>query len=493
MRSLACKRLEVFLLVIFSLTIIASNIWAQPFNCYSIIVGKKASADGSVIFAHNEDDYGEQLVQVFRVPERNHAPGEAATLKEGGKLPLPEKTYSYIWFQMPQMDFSDSYINANGVVIASDACRSREDNPEITDGGIGYWLRRAMAEGSRTAREAVLIGARLVEKYGYTGSGRTYVTADANEGWMLAVVNGKHWVAQRIPDDHVAVIPNYYTIGFVDLEDTTNFLACDDLVDYAIQRGWYDPDLDGEFNFAEVYSNPGTLKHPGNIHRMWRGLCLTSGKDFKIDDKFPFSVKPERKLSKEDIMRVLRDHYEGTELDKTDNYKLGSPYNLNRSTICAFHTQYGMVVQLRSWLPKELGVVAWWAPRRPDSEAFLPIYLGTTNFPEAFSYADWNFSLEHHYNPPQEFYNAKEGKAFWSFRALSDWVDEDYGARIESVKKKWHKFETELFEKQEKFEKQVLKLYNKDKEKAIEKLTEYTNSALMKAWQKAEELIPKSE
>ena len=487
------RKIFYLALISFLLLVSASVSLSQSFDCYAIVVGKDASADGSVLFAHNEDDGGEQLVQLFRVPERTHASGATVQLKNGGTLPLPSKTCSYIWFHMPKMDFSDSYFNAHGVVIASDACSSREDKPEITDGGISYWLRRAMAERARTAREAVHIGARLVEKYGYASSGRTYIIADANEGWLFAVVKGKHWVAQRVPDDHVAVIPNYYTIGKVDLSDTTNFLACDDLIDYAIQRGWYNPDTDGEFNFAKVYSNPGNLKAAGNVHRMWRGVCLVSGKNFNIEDEFPFSIKPEKKLSKEDIMRVLRDHYEGAQLDKSEHYKLGSPYKLNRFTICAPSTQYGFIAQLRNWLPKEIGNVLWWAPRRPDSEPFLPIYLGTLKFPEGFSYESWEFSLKNHWNPPEEFYENRKGKAFWTFRALSDWIDEDYGNRIAIVQKQAKKFENSLFTNQMAFENKILAIYDKNKQKALEQLTEYSNDQLIKAWKQAESLISKEE
>ncbi len=483
-------RRTFFLSIVILLAIIIISGFSQPFNCYSIIVGKDASVDGSVIFAHNEDDYGEQLVQLFRVPRQKNPPGKTITMKNGGELPRPAETNSYLWFQMPTMDVSDSYFNEYGVVIASDACSSREDEPELTDGGIIYWLRRAMAEQARTAREAVHIAARLVEKYGYASSGRTYVIADANEGWMFAAVNGKHWVAQRVPDDHVAIIPNYYTIGEVDLSDTTNFLGSKDLIDYAIARGWYDPERDGKFNFTKVYSNQRNLVNPGNVNRMWRGVCLASGYNFKLVDEFPFSLKPKKKLSIQDVMKILRDHYEGTELDKTDGYKLGSPYKLNRSTICARHTQYGIVVQLRNWLPKEIGNVLWWAPRRPDCQAFLPIYLGTMNFPEGFAYEDWQFSLQRHYDPPNSFYDNKSENAFWAFRALADWIDEDYGIRIKPVREEWEKFENKLFKKQNEFEKNVLKIYEKDKDKALEKLTKYTNSHLIDAWEKAKSLLP---
>ncbi len=148
------------------------------------------------MFAHNEDDWGDRIVNFYKVPAMQHKAGETITLKNEGELKQVSKTYSYLWLEMPEMEFSDSYMNEWGVTIGSDACMSREKKAKLTDGGIGYWLRRAMAERATSAREAVKIGGALVEQYGYSSSGRTYCIADAHEAWMLAVVNGKHWVAQ---------------------------------------------------------------------------------------------------------------------------------------------------------------------------------------------------------------------------------------------------------------------------------------------------------
>jgi len=465
----------------------------QGLDCFSILVGKNASVDGAVLFAHNEDDGGLQIVNLYRVPRQTNDAGKAITMKNGGELPRPEETNAYFWFQMPKMNFGDGYFNEFGVVIASDACPSREDKPELTDGGIIYWLRRAMAEQAHSAREAVHIAGNLVEKYGYASSGRTYVIADAKEGWMFSAVHGKHWVAKRVPDDEVAVLPNYYTIGEVDLSDTTNYLGSADLIDYAIQRGWYDPQRDGKFHFAKVYSNPGSLKHPGNIHRMWRGVCLVSGLPFNLNDDFSFSVKPKKKLAPQDLMRVLRDHYEGTELDNTDHYKLGNPYLLNRSTICANSTQYSFVAQLRDWMPKELGCVLWMALRRPDSHGFVPLYLGTQKIPDGFSYDDWETSLEKHFSPPDYYYEKRDDHGFWAHWKLADWVDQDYQNRIYAVQKIWGDFEKSEFEMQPGFEKKMEMIFKKDRADALRLITDYSDGWLLKSWEKCVSLVPKEE
>ena len=99
----------------------------QTFDCFSILAGKNATADGSVLFAHNEDDWGDRIVNWYQVPGSKHQPGEMITLKNGGQLDQAAITYSYLWLEMPEMEFSDSYMNEWGVTIGSDACQSREE------------------------------------------------------------------------------------------------------------------------------------------------------------------------------------------------------------------------------------------------------------------------------------------------------------------------------------------------------------------------------
>ncbi|MBE0664247.1 MAG: C69 family dipeptidase, partial [Candidatus Aminicenantes bacterium] len=128
--------------------------------------------------------------------------------------------------------------------MTSNACLSREDKPELFSGGIGFNLRRLVAERAHTAREGVRIAGELISQHGYNSSGRTYIIADAREGWLLHAVNGRHWVAKRVPDNEVAVIANRYTITAVDLKDRENFQGAADIIEYAVVRGWFNPQKD---------------------------------------------------------------------------------------------------------------------------------------------------------------------------------------------------------------------------------------------------------
>ena len=379
------RSILIFVSLLLSLTIIGQTT-ENYFNCYTVVAGKMATVDGSVMVAHNEDDGGDQLLNWYIVPPLDHLESDEITTLENTTISQVKETNGYLWLELPGMRFSDSYLNDQGVVIVSDQCISREDNPELTNGGIGYWLRRLVAERAMSARNGVEIAGELIEKYGYHSSGRTYTIADANEAWVFAAVNGKHWVAQRVKDNEVMVIPNYYTIEEIDLSDKENFLACPDLIEYAIEKGWY---KDGEvFNFREVYGKANNLTHPHNINRKWAGMRHFSDKDWQLNESFPFSFVPSQKVTLEKMFTILEDHYDGCNLTDHTVEEGGNPHNSDARTICCESTQYGFVAQLRAEMPKEIGNVLWIAPFRPCTQPYIPWYLGMTEILKVLPYTN---------------------------------------------------------------------------------------------------------
>lgn len=303
-------------------------------NCFGIIAGKNATADGSVMMAHNEDDGGEQMLNIYNVP------ASADNVK-------------YLWFEFPGMEIADSFMNEFGVCVASDGCPSKEDRKDFTDGGILYGIRVAVAKKAHSAREAVKIIGELVEKYGYRGSGRSYVIADPNEGWICSVVQGRHWVAQRVPDDMVMTIPNYYVIGKVDLSDTENFAGSPDIVDYAISRGWYNPQKDGEFSFRLAYATEKSLKSDHNKGRHTNMQNHLFGNAVLGNDVM-FARKALKPVTIETLMEAL-----------------SLPDVCNKTTILS------SVFHLRSWLPVEFGCTVWNAMGHPNVELFEPWNFST--------------------------------------------------------------------------------------------------------------------
>ena len=250
--------------------------------CFGIIAGRNATTDGYVYLGHNEDQSGEQMLNIYNVPAN-------------------DSRCAYLWFEFPGQKAGDSFVNQYGVGIASDQCLSREDSAE---GSLVYEIRTTAIQKARSAREAVHIIGSLVETYGYGDSGRSYLIADQKEGWVCAVVKGRHWVAQRVPDDHIATIPNYYTIGRINLKDTLNFLGSKDIKKYARKRGWYRPLRDGAFNFRLAYADPSTLRDVHNLRRHRIAQELFFGNAI-LGDKTEFSRRPIRKFHRRDLSRLL--------------------------------------------------------------------------------------------------------------------------------------------------------------------------------------------
>jgi dipeptidase len=450
------------------------------FNCFTILAGKDATSDGSVMLAHNEDDYGDQIVNWYKVPAMTHQKGEIISMKNGGVLPQAEKTWGYLWLEIPGMEFSDSYMNEWGVTIGSDQCISKEKNPEFTDGAVGYELREAMASRAKTARQAVKIGGALIEKFGYASSGRTYCIADAKEAWMMSVVNGKHWVAQRIPDDEVAIIPNYYTITKVNLIDTMNYYGSSDLVSYALKNHWYDPDKEGEFNFRKAYGDPENLSNMGNLVRHWSAINLIAEQKYTVDGGFPFSFKPKQKVTLNLLFAILRNHNEGSEYDESKGYTLSSPHGHVRA-ICSPATQYGFVAQLRSDLPKEVAFVLWLAPFRPCVQPFIPWYFGIKEIPKGFTVGDYQEARKNQFIEIGDYNKYAPGHKFLEFVNFAKKIDENYGQEIEGTHKKIRGIEDELLLNQEQFENQLKPLFSSDRKQAEKILTQYVDDQIRKS------------
>jgi len=459
------------LILLFNFQFIFSQEVDSEYNCFSILVGKDATRDGSVLLAHNEDDSGVNLVNWYKVPRLNHNNGQSISLINGGQLPHVDETYSFLWLEMPGQTFSDSYMNEWGVTIASNACWSKEDKAELVNGGIGYYLRRIMVERTKSAQEAVKIAGAIVDSIGYAGSGRTYCIADPNEAWMMSIVKGKHWVAQRIPDEHVAIIPNYYTIQNVDLPDTLNFLGSTDIIDYAIERGWYDPESEKEFNFRMAYGKPISINSIRNMAREWGALNILSPIQYEISENFPFSFKPKDKVNIQNLMSVLQNHYENTELE---NKEISSPHDYDIIPICRKDTQYGMVAQLRNWLPNEIGSVMWLAPHRPCTQVFVPWYNGITDIPTGFAMGDYNSALKNHFNKYNDIKDETSSHQFWDYVNFADNIDDSYYESIPSVTAKKDDIQKQIFNRFSEFDKKVEKQYYKNPESLSDSINTLT-------------------
>jgi len=409
--------------------------------CYALVVGKDASTDGAVLVGHIEQNAASRYTVFRSVPRAEHGPDETVTLQRGGTVPEVAQTWAYLWSHIPDQEFSDGYMNEWGVAVVSDACPSRYGGTELTDGEIGLWLRRLVAQRARTAREGVEIAGSLVEEYGYAGEGRTYVVADPNEAWAFAAVHGKHWVAQRVPDDGVLVLPNIYVIQDVDLADTERFLGSPDLVTFAVEQGWYDPNGGEPFNFRKAYGDPEV-----SDSRQRDGQRMITGHDDPLipDEDLPFSVTPSGPLSVRDVIEHVRSFD-------------------TRTT-----TQEGAVFQLRSWLPVEIGAIYWRTTGSPSYAPLTPWYAGVLRTPDLFF---------------------DDQRSAWSaLAALSDHVSQAGGDAAGNARRVWDELESRLLARCSATDARATDLAAEDGDLRKEYLTGYSGGEAVKVVQLAKKM-----
>ncbi len=464
---------------LFILTILFSgiNLFSQQIDCYTVIVGKDASFDGSVLVGHNEDDGGpEMIVNWFKVPKRKFKKQDSITLLNGTKIPQVEKTFSYLRFQVTKQKFGDAYLNENSVLICSDACASKEDTAK---GNIGYYLRKIIAERATSARNAVKLAGKLIETYGYESSGRTYTIADNKEAWMLSAVKGKHWIAQRIPDDEVAIIPNYYTIQEVNLKDSANFLASPDIIEYAQKRGWYNSEKDGKFNFREVYGDSACNVADYNVPRHLAGINRLQKDYHSVNDiPLPFSFKPKIKVRLKDLKRLLSSHYEDTEFCRPPENK-----NMHKNKvrpICTETTQYSFVAQLRDNMPVGIGALVWITPYNGCLSPYIPVYFGIYNTNEKLRLKNYKDAEKLQFNNNKNNLENYPNHAYYTFNQYVKYIEKNYPKRIEEARILKNLTEKELERNQKNLEKSLLEVYKSYPDDTKKILTDYCNQYVEK-------------
>lgn len=352
--------------------------------CTTVVIGREASPTGHVIVGHNEDDGGRLVNRHGYVPAADHAPGETLPAEDGYALiPQAAHTHGFYWSEMKGasggMSTADSFYNDQGVLIVSDSCvdskEDLEDASRLSEGGIGFNLRRVMAERANSARHAVEVGVEMLERYGYVSSGRTYTCADADEAWMLQVVSGRRYAARRVGDREAAFIPNYYTIHEIDFDDRDNFIVSPDLVEYARKKGWYDP-AQGAFDFARVYQAEKDWMGPGNTYRSAAGYSILTRSPFWREDRYPFAVVPKRPVAVEQVMEILRCYYEGSFLDPAwarMQFPGGAPHDTEIRRICTGTTMESSVTVFGDRDRPETTTM-WLCAGRPSELPYLPFH-----------------------------------------------------------------------------------------------------------------------
>ncbi|MDR1977430.1 MAG: C69 family dipeptidase [Synergistaceae bacterium] len=478
----------LWLLVITGAVLSIAATAAPSFACTTVLVGKNASATGEVLVGHNEDSGGRYVMRTHIVPATVREAAAARFEPEAAVLSLPEDRPKLFWSEARPFvsdggaSFCDLYVNGHGVVLCSDNCgKSREDRPDLTDGGIGYGVRRLTAERARSAYDAVEVASGLIDKYGYIGSGRSYHFADKNEIWVLQVVNGKHYAAKRVGDDEIYVNPNHYTIRQPD----PNTPGLEKAISYAIRRGWHDPQQKEEFDFALAYQDPDAYRSVRNIHRHRRGLEILLDRDVDPAAALPFSVRHTRKIGIEDVKKVLRCHFEDTPQDVSGG---DTPHFMRTRPICVSTTLESTVVQIRENHDMTL---IWRALGRPCLTPYSPWYFGITDVPGEYA-DDPEKALKTHFAVPAADLDYSKDEAWFHYTDLQAAADPLYGEKAAEIKAAVAEFESVLDNEVRYFEPLAREHFNTDPEKARGLLTGSVSDWAARTLQKLDELYAKA-
>ena len=471
------------------------------FACSNLIVGKKASVDGSVLVSYNADDYG-MFGHLCHYPAGTHAKGTMRQIYDWdsgvyhGEIEEAPVTYNVI-----------GNINEFQLSIAETTYGGREEMVDST-GILDYGsLIYVALQRAKTAREAISVMTSLVEKYGYNSEGETFSICDPNEAWIMemqgtgAGSKGVVWVALRIPDDAICAHANQSRIGKFNMKDKKNVLYSKNVISYARKMGWFNG-KDSEFSWKNTYAFPDFSGRRFCDARVWsffnhyadnfeRYLPWALGKDAGAED-MPLWIIPNKKLSVADVENCMRDHYEGTAL-ALDTTSIGGgiyemPYRptpltftvdgkkyFNERPISTQQTAFTFVSQLRSWLPREIGGVLWFGNDDANMVAYTPIYCGNTCQPSCYNTKDADAVT----------FNADN--AFWLCNMVSNMVYPRYSQLFPELKIVRDSLETCYFANQTEFEKHVSDVYLTDKGAAIKLLNDYSSNKadeMMACWKR---------
>jgi dipeptidase len=482
-------------------------------NCTVIMVGKDASADGSTMTTHAAD-CGVCDFTWRHVPAADHKPGEKRKIyhinqirtwppSQGLKWDLIKKDFTGL--ELPEVPHTYGYhhavfgyMNDQQLAIGESTVGNQRKMSNPTPSGVMdiTMLTLLAMERARTAREAIKLMGGLAEQYGYGfhDSGEMLAVADPKEVWVFEIMPvgplwtpktgqpGAVWAAQRVPDDEVSVCPNESRIGEIDLGNADFFMASANVVSYAVEAGLYDPKGVKPFNWKRAY-NPAEASAASDPRRsrLWRFLDLVApSRQFSPETPnmdLPFSVKPDGKLSVEDVMALTRDKSRGTVLDPVRGLR-GGPFqnpNYYKGTrlISVPNVEYTTVTQCRAWLPDIIGGIVWVALGSQDTSCYIPFYAGVTDIPKSFSVGDhWVLNRE---------------AARWAFDYVDFHVQVAYNAAIGDVKEAQRKWEGEAVAGVPERDRQAQELFRKSPAAAARFLTGYclTNARnIIEAWWK---------
>ncbi|RLA70427.1 MAG: dipeptidase, partial [Epsilonproteobacteria bacterium] len=424
---------------------------------------------------------------------------------------IPQVAHTYAYF-----DGSYGLMNEHQLMFG-EATNGAKMTVEPKPGKLIFYsaeLSRVALERCKTARCAIKLIGELIETYGYYGTGETLPVADKNEGWVIEIApspenKGGLWVAKRVPDGEIFVAANEFRIREIDTNDP-DMLYSKDLHEIAKKHKWWDPKK-GKLDWLRTVSE-GEYSHPYySLRRVWRlqsklapSLKLSPWAKDGFTKKYPFSIKPDKKLEILDVINLYRDHYQDTPFDQTKGVTagpFGNPYRYPGSMdagndtgkltghkgawerpLSIYRSGYTYVAQARSWLPDPIGGLFWFAPDEAMSSVITPFYAGADNPVPAPYYTGFSDKLD-------------QESAWWAFNFVANWAALKYSYIIKDIKEKQSELELEELKSIKAMDKTALKVYKEDPAKVREILTEYSQTQASRVakewWELAWKLVAK--
>ncbi|MBQ5625933.1 MAG: C69 family dipeptidase [Paludibacteraceae bacterium] len=439
----------------FYLIFALSCAWVAGMACTNFLVGKDASVDGSTMISYAADSYALYGYLHF-APAADHAPGAMREVNDWdtGKplcsIPQVPHTYNVV-----------GNMNEHQLTIGETTWGGR---PELEIGeGIDYGSLMYIAlERCKTAREAIKCMTDLVAEYGYASSGESFSIADPNEVWMMELIGkgkvekGAVWVATRIPDDCIAAHANQARITTINFKDKENWMWSKDVVKFARKQGYFTGKKDEDFNFQEAYAPydfSGLYVCEARVWSFFRKFSndmeqyydFATGKTFVetggkyAGERMPLYIKPNHKVSAQELKDCMRDQYEGTPLDITQGPDAG-PWNSKlrygslgfqldsvqywfERPIATQQTGWSFVAQMRGYESAKAGGILWFGVDDAASSLYVPMYSKINAVPEC--YAEGNGDM----------YTYSPTSAWWTYNIVANWAYTKYSAMMPDIKK----------------------------------------------------------
>ena len=455
--------------------------------CSNVLVTKGASTDGSNMISYAADShqlYGELYFK------------KAGTWKPGDMRPIDEwdtgKRLGYI------PEIANTYqrvgnMNEHQLIIGETTYGGRpelEDPKGIMDYGSLIYVA---LERAKTAREAIKVIVDLANTYGYYSSGESFSIADTEEVWVMDLIGkgpdnkGIVWVARRVPDGYICAHANQARISTFPLNDPENCMYAPDVITFAREKGYFNGE-DKDFSFCDAYAPLDFSGMRACEARAWAAFNILCDGKFTFEDengnivtkdaydyidyamgydktkRFPLFVKPSRKISVKDVADVMRDHYEGTPMDMTQDIGAGGnalPYRwrpmgfehegkkyINERAIATQQTGFWFVGQSRGWLPDTIGGVNWFGCDDAATSYLTPIYTTTYDVPECFRVGNGDMIT---YSPTS---------AFWVTNRVANACYKAYDMMAPTVREAIDSWENEMIAAVAKADEEALKMYN---------------------------------